>query len=81
MLDELKKSGTIRFTGLGGTTAYEMAHIIRTGRFDVVLTAFNYSLLWREAAIEVIPAAKAQGMGIILGSPLQQGALVAPLRR
>ncbi len=75
LLDELKAEGIIRFTGLGGTTAYELPHIIATGRYDVVLTAFNYSLLWQEAAIEVIPAAKKQGMGIIIGSPLQQGAL------
>ena len=27
--------------------------LIRSGRFDVVLTAFNYSLLWREAALEI----------------------------
>lgn len=75
VLDQLKRDGVIRFTGLGGTTAYELPHIIDTGRFDVVLTAFNYSLLWREAEIAVLPAAKAQGMGIIIGSPLQQGAL------
>jgi aryl-alcohol dehydrogenase-like predicted oxidoreductase len=75
LLDDLKAEGLIRFTGLGGTTAYEMPHIIATGNYDVVLTAFNYSLLWREAALEVFPAAKKQGMGIIVGSPLQQGAL------
>ncbi len=75
VLDELKQNGVIRFTGIGGTTAYEMANIIRSGRFDVVLTAFNYSLLWREAEREVLPAAQAQNMGIIIGSPLQQGAL------
>jgi aryl-alcohol dehydrogenase-like predicted oxidoreductase len=75
VLDELKAEGVIRFTGVGGTTAYEMAHIIDTGRYDVVLTAFNYSLLWREATIAVLPAAKRQGMGVIVGSPLQQGAL------
>jgi len=75
VMDELKADGVVRFTGLGGTTAYELAHIINTGRFDVVLTAFNYSLLWREAELAVIPAAKAQNMGIITGSPLQQGAL------
>jgi len=46
MLD-LKKQGLIGHLGLGGTTAYELAHIIRSGHFDVVLTAFNYSLLWR----------------------------------
>lgn len=75
LLDELKASGLIRCTGLGGTTAYNLARLIRTGRFDVVLTAFNYSLLWREAEHEVLPAAREQQMGIIVGSPLQQGSL------
>ncbi|MFH1084551.1 MAG: aldo/keto reductase [Chloroflexota bacterium] len=75
VLDDLRRQGVIRYLGLGGTTAYELPHIIRTGRFDVVLTAFNYSLLWREAEIAVLPAAIEQGMGIIIGSPLQQGAL------
>jgi hypothetical protein len=30
-LDELKAEGLIRFAGLGGTTAYELPHIIATG--------------------------------------------------
>ncbi len=75
LLQELKRDGVIGYTGLGGTTAYELAHIMRTGRFDVVLTAFNYSLLWREAEHEVLPVAKELGMGVVIGSPLQQGAL------
>jgi aryl-alcohol dehydrogenase-like predicted oxidoreductase len=75
VLDELKAEGIIRFTGLGGTTAYELPRIMATGRYDVVLTAFNYSLLWREAEIAVLPEAKRQNMGVIIGSPLQQGAL------
>ena len=75
VLQDLKSRGLIRYIGLGGTTAYELARLIRTGAFDVVLTAFNYSLLWREAEIEVLPAAVEQQMGIIVGSPLQQGAL------
>jgi aryl-alcohol dehydrogenase-like predicted oxidoreductase len=75
LLAELKQEGVIRWTGLGGTTAYELPRIMATGAFDVVLTAFNYSLLWREAAIAVLPEAQHQGMGIIVGSPLQQGAL------
>jgi aryl-alcohol dehydrogenase-like predicted oxidoreductase len=78
LLHDLKAKGVIGFIGLGGTTTSEMAHLCRSGKFDVVLTAFNYSLLWREAAIEVIPAAKKQNMGIIVGSPLQQGALSRP---
>ena len=75
LLEDLKRRRLIRFTGLGGTTAYELPRLMRTGRFDVVLTAFNYSLLWREAEREVLPAAVERDMGIIIGSPLQQGAL------
>jgi aryl-alcohol dehydrogenase-like predicted oxidoreductase len=75
VLAELKSEGLIRFTGLGGTTAYELPNIMNTGEYDVVLTAFNYSLLWQEALISVIPTAKRMGMGIVIGSPLQQGAL------
>ena len=73
VLAELRAEGLIRFTGLGGTTPYPLARICATGQFDVVLTAFNYSLLWREAAVAVIPEAEKQNMGIVVGSPLQQG--------
>lgn len=72
---ELRDQGLIGYVGLGGTTAYEMARLLRTGKFDVVLTAFNYSLLWQEAAHEVLPAAREHGVGVVIGSPLQQGAL------
>jgi len=74
VLDEMKKAGVIRFTGIGGTTSTEMGHFVRSGKFDVVLTAFNYSTLYREATREILPAALEKKMGIILGSPLQQGA-------
>ena len=75
VLADLKRQGIVKYLGLGGTTAYELAYLVRSGKFDVVLTAYNYSLLYREAAIEIFPAAKATGTGIVIGSPLQQGAL------
>ena len=75
LMEELKAEKVIRFTGLGGTTAYQLPLIMATGNYDVVLTAFNYSLLWREAAIAVFPEARRQNMGLVIGSPLQQGAL------
>ena len=75
LLDQLKSENIIRFTGLGGTTAYQLSQIMATGNYDVVLTAFNYSLLWREALVSIVPEAKKQNMGIVIGSPLQQGAL------
>ncbi len=75
LIDELKTAGKIRYSGIGGTTVYELAHLVRSGKFDVVLTAFNYSLLWREAEIDVMPVAGENGVGVVAGSPLQQGAL------
>ncbi len=74
-IESLKDRGLIKYTGVGGTTAYELARVIELGDFDVVLTAFQYSLLWREAQGSIIPAAKSKNMGIIAGSPLQHGAL------
>lgn len=75
VMDDLKKQGKIQFTGLGGTTVNELHHLVSSAKFDVLLTAFNYSLLYREAALELLPAAKEQGMGVMLGSVLQQGGL------
>ena len=75
VIGELKQEGAISHAGLAGTTAYELARLCRSGKFDVVLTAFNYSLLWREAEREILPAARDQDMGLIIGAPLQQGAL------
>ncbi|MFV0529661.1 MAG: aldo/keto reductase [Lachnospiraceae bacterium] len=74
-LEQMKKSGMIKYTGVGGTCTHELARVCDTGKFDVVLTAFNYSLLWREAQYEILPVAQKHNMGVVSGSPLQQGAL------
>lgn len=75
LMDELKAAGKIRYTGLAGTTVTEMTSLIGSNRFDVVLTAFNYNVLFREAAETVIPAAVEKDMGIVLGSAFGQGFL------
>ncbi|MCB0910123.1 MAG: aldo/keto reductase [Propionibacteriaceae bacterium] len=75
VIARLQQDGLVRAAGLGGTTAYGMVELCRSGAFDVLLTAFNYSLLWREAEIALLPAAKEAGMGVVVGSPFQQGAL------
>ncbi|MEX2216738.1 MAG: aldo/keto reductase [Phycisphaeraceae bacterium] len=75
VLEELKQDGVIRYTGIGGTTSTQIAHLMRSGHFDVVLTAFQYSLLFREADNDIFPAAEEMNMGVILGSALQQGGL------
>lgn len=75
LLEELKQAGTIRFVGLAGTTVTELTALVRTNLFDVVLTAFNFNALFREATRELIPSAAERGMGIVAGSVLGQGFL------
>lgn len=75
LIDELKSAGKIRFCGLAGTTVTEMTSLVQSDRFDVVLTAFNYNVLFREAADTVIPAAVEKDMGVVLGSAFGQGFL------
>lgn len=76
LLHELKEEGVIKYTGIGGTAIYELTRLVATGGYDVVLTAFNSSPLWRDALTTVIPEANKQNMGIFMASPTQQGWLV-----
>lgn len=78
LMEELKTAGKIRFTGLAGTTVTELTSLVATDRFDVVLTAFNYNVLFREAADTVLPAAAERDIGIVLGSAFGQGFLTRP---
>lgn len=78
VIDSLKQAGTIRFSGLAGTTVNEMTYLVQQNKFDVILTAFNYNALFREAESTVIRAANARDMGIVLGSVMGQGFLTRP---
>jgi len=80
VLDQLKQAGTIRFSGLAGTTVHELTYLVQQDRFDVVLTAFNYNALFREAESTILRAATAREMGIVLGSTLGQGFLTRPAK-
>jgi len=75
VFDELKRAGKVQHIGLGGTTVNELTSLVRTGLFDVVLTAFQYNALIREAEEELLPVAAEQRMGIMLGSVMGQGFL------
>lgn len=77
VLKDLQRQGVIKYIGAAGTTVYEMVNVIKSGKFDIVLTANNYNILWHEAREYVVPEAARRGMGIIVGSPLQMGLLAA----
>ena len=71
-LEALKAQGVIGAVGLGVRTHRFLRRAIASGRFDVILTPYDYSLL-RDSAAGVIAAAKAQDVGVINGSPYGAG--------
>lgn len=75
-----KDEGLTRYLGIWVNNAHLMAKVLKgiDLDIDVVLMAFSYSLIWRNTKEYLLPVAKALGVGVILGSPLQQGRLSVP---
>jgi aryl-alcohol dehydrogenase-like predicted oxidoreductase len=80
-LVQLKAEGVIGATGLGVRSHEFHRMAIADGRFDIVLTYLDYTLLSRTAAPLITEAAGA-GLGVAIGSPLATGLLATsgPLR-
>ena len=79
-LDWAKSQGLTRHFGISGNNAHLLAKVLRESNIgiDVVLVAFQYSLIWRNACEHLLPIAKELGVGVVLGTPFQQGRLSVP---
>src|SRR4051794_32650000 len=73
-LVRLKEEGVIGATGLGVRSQDFHQQAIRDGRFDVILTYLDYTLLSQTAA-PLIAQAGAAGLGVVIGAPLATGLL------
>jgi aryl-alcohol dehydrogenase-like predicted oxidoreductase len=73
-LIRLKAEGVIGATGLGVRSHEFHRRAIADGRFDVILTYMDYTLLSQTAAPLVVEAATA-GLGVVIGAPLATGLL------
>jgi aryl-alcohol dehydrogenase-like predicted oxidoreductase len=74
-LQRLKEEGVIGATGLGVRSHAFHRAAIADGRFDVILTYLDYTLLSQTAAPLIDEAADA-GLGVVIGSALATGLLV-----
>lgn len=74
-LTQLKGEGVIGATGLGVRSHAFHRAAIADGRFDVILTYLDYTLLSQTAA-PLIEEAAAAGLGVVIGSALATGLLV-----
>jgi aryl-alcohol dehydrogenase-like predicted oxidoreductase len=73
-LERLKEQGVIRAIGLGVQRHRFLYGAVESGRFDVILTPYDYTLL-RTTAAPLIRDAAAQDLGVINGSPYAAGLL------
>jgi len=84
-LDYLVRSGKVRYIGCSNYSAWQLMKALGVAaRLNVESYAtqqINYSLLVREAEYELVPIAIAEGVGILVWSPLAGGFLSGKFRR
>jgi aryl-alcohol dehydrogenase (NADP+) len=80
-LDDMRRAGKIRYAGASNLAAWQLMRSLWTSevrnlvRFDSVQPRYN--LLYREIEREMVPAALAHGVGIMVYNPLAAGMLTA----
>lgn len=84
-MDHAVSSGRASYVGVSNYTGWQTAQAATwqravPGRTPLASTQVEYSLLKRSIEAEVLPAAKAMGMGILPWSPLGRGVLTGKYR-
>jgi len=84
-LDQAVRAGKVRYAGISNysgwqTVAAQHAYKGLGGGVPLVSTQVEYSLVHRTPEIEVLPAAKHAGLGILAWSPLGRGVLTGKYR-
>lgn len=78
-MNELVKSGKVRYIGFSNTPAWKVAHAHTRGSFlnlaPITAIQIEYSLLERTPEAELLPLASEFGIGITPYSPLKSGVL------
>lgn len=84
-IDHAVSMGMVRYAGVSNFVGWQTAQAATwqsafPGRAPIVSSQVEYSLLARRAEVEVIPAARAFGMGLLAWSPLGRGVLAGRYR-
>jgi len=82
-LEDAVRSGKIGYAGLSNYTGWQTATMVAlaAGRFPLVSHQPQYNLMVRETEYEIVPAARAGGLGLLPWSPLAGGWLSGKYRR
>jgi len=80
-LRQAQARGLCRFIGITGRAIPLLAQLAATGEFDTVLVYHDFHPSTDLAAELIFPVAAAQGMGIVIGTPLAGGLFADEARR
>jgi D-threo-aldose 1-dehydrogenase len=75
-LEELRSSGAVRAIGAGVNEWPVIDALMDQGQFDVFLLANRYTLLDQEVIDTLFPRILREGVGIVIGAPLNSGILL-----
>lgn len=76
-----RERGLCDYIGITGRAIPLLAQLAATGEFDTLLVYHDYHPAVQKAAVEVLPAAAAQKMGVVIGTPLAGGLYTATPRQ
>jgi len=68
-----QQQGLCDYIGITGRAIPLLAQLAATGEFDTLLVYHDYHPCSQKAAVEVLPAAATQNMGVVIGTPLAGG--------
>lgn len=78
-LDDLVRSGRVRYLGASSMFAYQFAQMLYKGDLNgfsrFVSMQNHYNLIYREEEREMLPLCESEGVGVIPWSPLARGRL------
>lgn len=73
-------TGRTRYAGVSNYSGWQLARAASISAVPLVANQVEYSLIQRSAEREIVPAAKALGIGILAWSPLGRGVLTGKYR-
>ncbi|ARQ71816.1 aldo/keto reductase [Streptomyces marincola] len=77
-LARLREEGVVRAIGAGMNQCAMLSRFVAETDVDCVLVAGRYSLLDREAAVDLLPRCAARGVGVLVGGVFNSGVLADP---
>ncbi|MET9791017.1 aldo/keto reductase [Streptomyces canus] len=77
-LEKLRSEGVVGAIGAGMNQAEMLTRFVRETDVDVVLCAGRYTLLDQSALTELLPAAVARGVSVVIGGAFNSGLLADP---